>query len=282
MSASLAFAAGVLGASAAVLLAGEVRGRLVPIDRARDLVEVLLSVGRQGRRPGALERRRLLITGSLILLTLGFLVGGARLALPLALAGPFAVSRLLAARRERYRRAVVAAAPALTLAVSDAIGAGHSIRGAIEQAAGGLRGPVAGELRRVHAEMVLGAGTDAAIEGLRRRVAAHELDAIAAAIVMQRRAGGDLARLLRELSHAFEQNTMLTGEARAATAQARFTGLIVVLLPLGGAALAEIASPGFITGLFGNPLAASLLVLAILMQAGATVAIRRLARAERP
>ena len=46
-----------------------------------------------------------------------------------------------------------------------------------------------------------------------------------------------------------EEQARLEGELRAATAQARFTGLLVVLLPLGGALLAELASPGWLAGL---------------------------------
>ena len=69
---------------------------------------------------------------------------------------------------------------------------------------------------------------------------------------MQRRAGGDLARLLRDLSLAFEDNCRLTGEARAATAQARFTGTLVVLLPIGGAPARRSGEPGFIGSLFGH------------------------------
>ena len=36
----------------------------------------------------------------------------------------------------------------------------------------------------------------------------------------------------------------LEGDARAATAQARFTGLLVSVLPLAAAGLAELGSPG--------------------------------------
>ena len=42
-----------------------------------------------------------------------------------------------------------------------------------------------------------------------------------------------------------EDQARLEGEVRAATAQARFTGVLVVLLPLGGGLLAELASPGW-------------------------------------
>jgi Flp pilus assembly protein TadB len=63
-----------------------------------------------------------------------------------------------------------------------------------------------------------------------------------------------------------------------ATAQARFTGILVVTLPLCGALLAELASPGLIAGLAGSVLTAWLVGLALTLQAGAAVLIRRLGR----
>ena len=113
---------------------------------------------------------------------------------------------------------------------------------------------------------------------MRRRIGSPAVDVIVAGALMQRRAGGDLAQLLRSSARAFEDEGRLMGEVRAATAQARFTGMVVVLLPLGGAGLAELASPGFVGRLASSPLTGMLVGMAIAMQVGAAFAIRRLAR----
>jgi tight adherence protein B len=99
-----------------------------------------------------------------------------------------------------------------------------------------------------------------------------------AACLIQRRSGGDLAGLLRSCARSFEERARLEGEVAAATAQARFTGLLVVLLPLGGGLLAELASPGFLAGLWSSPLTAWLVGTALILQLGAAVLIRRLGR----
>ena len=99
-----------------------------------------------------------------------------------------------------------------------------------------------------------------------------------AACLLQRRAGGDLARLLRDCARAFEDQSRVEDEVRAATAQARFTGLLVVTLPLGGALLAELASPGWIAGLWSSFLTAWLVGIAIVLQVVAAILIRRLGR----
>lgn len=116
---------------------------------------------------------------------------------------------------------------------------------------------------------------------MQARVRSPRLDTVVAACLLQRRAGGDLARLLRQTARAMEEEARLTGELRAATAQARFTGLLVVMLPLGGAVLAELASPGWFAGLWDSFMTAWLVGIAIFLQLVAAVLIRRLGRLRR-
>ena len=104
------------------------------------------------------------------------------------------------------------------------------------------------------------------------------VDALAAALLSQRLAGGDLAGLLRRFAEGAAERDRVAEDARAATSQARFTGLLVVAMPSGGAVFAELLQPGFIAKLIGSPAPALLLVLAALLQLGGFVAIRRLSR----
>ena len=64
-------------------------------------------------------------------------------------------------------------------------------------------------------------------------------------------------------------------DARSATAQARFTGLLVVAMPTGGALFAELLAPGFLGTLLASPPAAVLLGMAAVLQVFGFVAIRR-------
>jgi len=266
-------------ASLASALAPAVRARAPRLSLAVSaLADTVVRAGREGRDPGALERRRLLVAGALTALAAGTLIAGPRAGVVAAVAGPFVLSRLLHTRRERYRLAVEEGAAEIAIALSDALAGGRSLRGAIGAAARSLAGPPGRELRRVHAELELGARTEDALESMRARIRGHGIDTIVAAALLQREAGGDLARLLRDCARAADDAVRLQREARAATAQARFTGLIVVLLPLGGAVLAELASPGYVRGLASSFLTAWLAGLAIGLQVVAAVLIRRLAR----
>ena len=103
-------------------------------------------------------------------------------------------------------------------------------------------------------------------------------DAIMAGILLQRDAGGDLAGLLRSQAAALEAADRIGRDARAATAQARFTARLVLVLPAGAAALAELASPGLIAGLLDHPLSVWLVGMAVVLQVIAIAAVARLAR----
>jgi tight adherence protein B len=242
------------------------------------LVESVVTLGREGRDPGAVERRRLLLAGSGAAFAIAALFAGPLVAVAFAAGGPWAVARILRARRQRYRGAVDAEVPGLALALADALAGGHSLRGALSEAQRSVGGAAGHELRRTVAELAAGAPTEDALEAMASRVRSPRLDLVVAACLLQRSAGGDLARLLRDSARAMEEGSRLEGELRAATAQARFTGLLVVLLPLGGALLAELASPGWTAGLLGSFLTAWLVGIALVLQVVAAVAIRRLGR----
>ena len=116
------------------------------------------------------------------------------------------------------------------------------------------------------------------LDDLRVRAADPAWDTIVAAILLQREAGGDLAGLLRSIAAGLEEAARVEADARSATAQARFTAWLVALLPVGAAAVAELARPGYIGELLRAPLAPWLLGAAAACQLAACVLIRRISR----
>jgi tight adherence protein B len=166
----------------------------------------------------------------------------------------------------------------MAIAIADAIGGGRSLRAGLGEAVSGAQGAAGHELRRTAAELAAGAPTEDALEAMRARAGSPRMDVLVAACLLQRRAGGDLARLLRESARGMEDQARLEDEVRAATAQARFTALIVVLMPVGGALLAELASPGWFAGLWSSFLTAWLVGIALVLQALAAFLMHRLGR----
>jgi len=273
----LAFAAGAAGLLGAWEALAAVEGSKVAAGLGRAL-EPLVRAGREGRAPTRPERRRLALLATGSLAAAGWLLGGPGLGLLAAVAGPGLAVAAVRARRRRYAAELRASAAGVARALGDAVAAGHSVRGAIAVAAEGTTGAAGHELRAAARAVALGDPTPAVLERLRHRGAAPAWDAIVAGILLQRDAGGDLTGLLRDQAAALEAADRIERDARTATAQARFTARLVLLLPAGAAALAELASPGLIAGLLAHPLSVWLAVMAAVLQATAIVAVARLAR----
>lgn len=272
----------LLGAAAGGLLAVAGREAVLAgpaaIGWMRLALEPLARVGREGHSPSVPERRRLALLGTLVAVLGGWFLGGPTLALPLAVAGPASAAWLIGSRRRRYRRAVERALPDVALAVADSLTAGRSLRASLSAASASLDGPVAVELARLAAELALGAPTSEALDSWRRRMGSARVDALAAALLSQQLAGGDLAGLLRRFAAGAAERDRAAEDARAATSQARFTGLLVVAMPTGGALFAELLQPGFLAKVVSAPAASLLLALAAALQAAGFFAIRRLSR----
>jgi tight adherence protein B len=244
----------------------------------RMALEPLRRAGREGYLPSTRERRRLTGLGIGAAVAGGWFLGGLALALPLAVAAPAGVGWAIGSRRRRYRRAVERSLPEVATAVADSLSAGRSLRASLPAAAASLDGPPASELARLGAELDLGAPTVAVVEGWRARMRSERVDAFAAALLSQRLAGGDLASLLRSFAAGAAEQQRVAEDARSATAQARFTGLLVVAMPTGGALFAELLQPGFFATLLASPPAAVLIGIAGALQIAGFLVIRRLSQ----
>jgi tight adherence protein B len=266
-----------VGAAWELLLLAE-RAR-VP-EAVRRAVARALAAGLGGREPTSPERRRLAALGTLTLFGAGWLVVGTWVGLALAAAGPAAAAALLRARRRRWHAALEAGAPAVARALADALTGGHSVRGAIAEAAhaGGVPGAAGSQLARCAAELALGERTEDVLAALALRAGLPAYDTLVAAILLQREAGGDLAGLLRGVARSLEEGARAAADARSATAQARFTAGVVTALPAGAAALAELAQPGYLASLAGAPVPAVMAGTAVVLQVAALLLVRRLGR----
>lgn len=276
------FAAGAGGATA-VLAAWEVIGVVQAAGPARRVGALLAPLrggaGRGGEDVSVAERRRLIALLAATLFGAGWLLAGPVAATTACTAGPWLVGRAIAVRRRRWRRAMGEGAPVAARAMADALAGGHSVRSALAGAAAGGGGDaVNAELRRAAAALALGARTEAVLDALRAVADGPAWDTIVAAILLQREAGGDLAALLRELAGELEAAGRVEADARAATAQARFTAGTVAVLPIVAAGLAELAAPGTLAAITGNPIALALAAVAVVLQAAGLVVVRGLAR----
>jgi tight adherence protein B len=283
----LAGLATALGAAGAATLAWESVGRAgagaasALRSAARLLEEVLRPLrraGSEGREATLRERRRLQLVFAAGSLPLALTFAQPPAAIGLALGAGLLAPRVVVQRRERYARRLGEGAAAAAARIADALGSGHTTRAAIQIAAGELDGPIGRELGRVADELELGATTDAALAAMRERARSRRIDLLVAAIRLQRRSGGNLAALLREIAGALDDRTRLEEEARTETAQARFTSTVVLAMPVCVLGLGELAAPGTIGRLAGSPIGLWLLAAAAAMQLSGALLVRRLAR----
>jgi tight adherence protein B len=272
----------LIGAAAGGLLAMAAREAFLASPAAARWLQLALEplrrAGREGYSPSTTERRRLALLAAAAAVAGGWFFVGATLALPLAIAGPAGAGWAISNRRRRYRAAVERSLPEVATAVADSLSAGRSLRASLAAASASLDGPPATELAQLGAELDLGAPTATAVGAWRRRMRSGRIDSFATALLSQQRGGGDLAGLLRRFAAGAAERDRVAEDARSATAQARFTGLLVVAMPSGGALFAELVQPGFLALLLGSPPSAVLLGLAAALQLAGFVAIKRLSQ----
>ncbi len=245
---------------------------------AKAAVEPLARAGSEGYRPSRPELRRLALFGAMVTVLFGSALFGALIALPLAVAVSALARWAVGQRRARYRRRFELALPEIANAIADSVSAGHSLRSALVELTVGLRGSSRAEMAVVAIELELGGATGAVIAQLGRRLGSARVEAFAAALIAGRDSGGDLADLMRRFAEAAEAHDRAEREARVATAQARFTGILVVAMPCGAALFTELLSPGFLRGLFASPVSLVMVSMAVALQVLGFFAIRRLSR----
>lgn len=276
----------LLGAMAGCLVALAVR-ELIVVSPAlsewiRTTIEPLRRVRGEGYLPSSKERVRLALLGGLVAVAAGWYLGSPSLAMGFAVIGPLTAIFVLKRSRGKYRRSVEQALPDVARAIADSLSAGHSPRGALATAATALEGPAAIEFTKLRHTLDLGHSTAAAVNALATRFGSPRIDAFTAALISQRTAGGDLAALLRRFADGAAERDRVAEDARSATAQARFTGYLVVAMPVGAALFTELISSGFIASLFTSTVAIVLLAFSVGLQGVGFLAISKLARVGEP
>lgn len=226
---------------------------------ARELVD-------EGRIDELFGGRRLLLLSVLGGAVIGFsLLGFGGVALGMALA-PIAVRKAIESRRRRYAGKIDVCAAELATALASSLSAGRSVRGSLLTVSVSTPEPLAGELERSVVDLTLGGSVADALASLRSRTHSSRIEALAGAIELHRGSGGDLVCLMRELADAFRERDRAARDALTASAQARFTALVVAAIPVVVALVLELALPGSVSGTF------SLLPTALMM-ASATVLV---------
>jgi tight adherence protein B len=212
-------------------------------------------------------------------LVAGFVTGSVLVGIPVAVVIAYG-ARLYVVRRARNRReALRAQLPDAFSLIAAAVSSGHTFLRSIQLLREQISAPLAGELDRVVAEVMLGSNLIDALERMAARTEIEELRWAVQAVRIQQTTGGQLAELLHTLAVFMRAREDVHREVVVLTAEGRFSGWILMALPFFVALVLRVTAPSYLDPLFRGWGFAWLGLCAVLLGMGYFV-IRRLVEIE--
>jgi tight adherence protein B len=136
--------------------------------------------------------------------------------------------------------------------------------------------PVGFEFAVVFEEQNLGVPLADALAELRERVPSDDLDLLTVSLLIHRRTGGNLAEILEKTASTIRDRFRLKREIRTKTAHGRFSGFILVVMPLVMIGVILVLNPDYFLVLLNEKAGQYLLFGAVIMQILGIFVIRRI------
>ena len=169
------------------------------------------------------------------------------LALMLALAaGTLPTAYLIRRRQQRLKRFESLLPEALDL-IGRSLRAGHALPSALQMAGNEMPDPLGAEFRQTFNEINFGNSAQDALQNLARRVPSTDLGFFVIAVLIQRESGGDLSEILANISSIIRERLKLFGKVQALSAEGRFSGVVLMMLPFGTAIMLYLMDPEFMS-----------------------------------
>ncbi len=178
-----------------------------------------------------------------------------------AAAGP---ALLLRFAQSRYQRRFLDAFPDALDLIGRAVRAGLPAVEAMEVAGREIRPPVGIEFQRTLEEVRLGIDINEALQHTAERIRVPDFRFYVVALVLQRRTGGALAETLRNLSSIIRRRKEMRLKARALSAEAKASAMVLAILPFVVGAILFALNPALMSILFQDPRGRYMLGLAFL------------------
>jgi tight adherence protein B len=187
---------------------------------------------------------------------------------------------LLRFKRTRRLKAFNDALPDAIDLMARALRAGHSVASAIEVIAERGREPVSSEFALVYQQQNFGLPFRDALTNMALRIQSKDLQFVITALLVQKETGGNLAEILDRTTYVIRERLRIYGEIRIKSAQGRFTGWILSLLPIVIGVLINIVNHGFEKPLFEEPIGHILLYAGAGMLAVGSFIISKIVKIE--
>jgi tight adherence protein B len=166
----------------------------------------------------------------------------------------------LAARVERQL-------PDAMAVIANSLAAGSTLFQALEASARETPPPLGELLSQAVRRASLAVTVEDALKALRDQVGSRDVSNLVAALAIQRTTGGDLARLLRESVTFLREEQRLRADARALSAQARYSAQMIGVMPIALFALFSAMFPSHIEPLTTTTLGLFILTYCLLSTA---------------
>lgn len=157
-----------------------------------------------------------------------------------------------------------------------ALRSGMALPGAIQVVSEESPDPVATEFRIVFEEQRLGLTLREAFMGMIERVDSTELRLFVTAVLIQRETGGNLAEILEGTAAVIRDRFRILGDVKTITAQARFSGGVLTVLPLVMAVFLIITAPDYMKIMITDPIGPWLIASAVFLQLAGFLWIRKI------
>ncbi|MBP2687865.1 MAG: Type secretion system domain protein, partial [Deltaproteobacteria bacterium] len=117
-----------------------------------------------------------------------------------------------------------------------------------------------------------------ALLGMTDRVEALDVKFFVTAILIQRETGGNLAEIIDKIGHVIRERFRIQGQLKIFTAQARISGIILGMLPVGMAIMIGMLNPEYMKPLWYESIGRILIAVAVTFQILGVLVIRKIIR----
>jgi tight adherence protein B len=189
---------------------------------------------------------------------------------------PGVVWLVVRARASRQRRAFEEQLGDNLQVIASALRAGHGFVGALSVVTDDAAEPSKHEFRRIVTDEQLGLPLADAIGDVARRMKSEDLEYVGLVASLQRETGGNTAEVLDRVTATIRERAELRRLVRTLTAQGRFGGLIVSVLPVALMVLINLMKPHYLDPMLQRPVGVALLVACLVFTGLGWLWIRRI------
>ena len=157
-----------------------------------------------------------------------------------------------------------------------AIRAGHGLSTALKMVADEMGSPLGPEFRRVFEEQKFGLPLEESLNGLADRVDLADIRIFNTGVLIPRAVGGNLAEILDNLARTIRERFTIQRQVRVYTAQGRFTGYLLAVLPVIIGFLIYLLNRDYMSILWAEHIGRVLIAVALLLQIVGFFVIRRI------